>query len=103
MFKAFRDNKLVLTRGDSAIFNVKIKGYELTPEDEVVFTLKQNITDEIPLIQKTAELGTFILYPEETKDLQCGNYIYDVEITTPEGMVYTPIQSVFTIMRGVTE
>ena len=103
MFKAFRDNKLVLTRGDTAIFDILIMGHEIVPEDQVIFTVKQDITDEIPIIQKTGNMGEFILNPEDTEELPCGNYVYDIEITTQEGCVYTPIQSVFTIVRGVTE
>lgn len=97
-----------LTRGDSLILQVVIlrkKDKEPSelyiPEegDTVRFALKRNIMnpektkylDKKPLIEKDIPIKTLILRleSEDTKFLEFGNYIYDIELTTKDGIVDT--------------
>ena len=97
-----------LTRGDSLILQVVIlrkKDKEApeiyTPEDgdAVRFALKRNIMnpektrylDSKPLVEKNIPIKTLILRleSEDTKFLEFGNYVYDIELTTKDGMVDT--------------
>lgn len=97
-----------LTRGDSLILQVVIlrkKDKEpseiYTPEegDTVRFALKRNIMnpektkyiDKKPLIEKDIPIKTLILRleSEDTKFLEFGNYVYDIELTTKDGIVDT--------------
>lgn len=97
-----------LTRGDSLILQVVIlrkKDKEpseiYTPEegDTVRFALKRNMMnpektkyiDKKPLIEKDIPIKTLILRleSEDTKFLEFGNYVYDIELTTKDGIVDT--------------
>lgn len=97
-----------LTRGDSLILQVVIlrkkdkKPSEIyTPEegDTVRFALKRNMMnpektkyiDKKPLIEKDIPIKTLILRleSEDTKFLEFGNYVYDIELTTKDGIVDT--------------
>ncbi len=83
-----------LTRGDTLKFKVRAfdeydDPVELTENDEVVFTVKRKITDELPVIQKT---GTYIVVEHaDTKDLPFGGYFYDIQVTFANGEKYTII------------
>ena len=71
------DKKIYFTRGDTGYFTIGMEGYEPTDGDKLVFTVKKEIGGE-KLIQKTINIGeTFILNPEDTRDLDYGKYWYD--------------------------
>lgn len=67
--------------------------------DEVRFALKHRTmtkdgdeyTDVEPLIYKVIPSDTMILQlnPEDTKSLSFGKYVYDIQITFSDGVVYT--------------
>jgi hypothetical protein len=98
-------NKITLTRGDTAVIGVSLTGYEPKEGDEIVMTLKRKIRDTEAVLTKYmdhAEELYFKLEPEDTIDL-LGSYVYDVQLTTAEGDVYTPIMSTIKLERGVTE
>ena len=91
-----RNNKISITRGDTLETKVSIKmdnGEDYIPseEDQIRFALKQDYDDEQPLIVKVIPYDTLILRLEaaETKELEVGSYVYDIELTTPDGFVDT--------------
>jgi hypothetical protein len=95
MFRIFK-NKIFLTRGDSAIFTLSITdndGNEYTPQDgdEITFTVKANTETRDILIQKDASSGKIEIQPEDTENLEYGNYVYDVQLKTADGYVDTII------------
>lgn len=111
MYKV-EDNKIYLTRGDSADFELTLDGYEAQEGDVLTFSVKKNCQDKVALITKTldAELK-FSIEPSDTEDLQFGDYWYDVQLkrTTVEEdesetvMVDTVIvPHVFTVGAEVT-
>lgn len=75
------NNKIYLTRGDNADFTLTLEGYEAQEGDVLTFTVKKNCQDKQALIQKTldAELK-FTIEHDDTKDLQFGDYWYDVQL-----------------------
>ena len=79
------ENYIELTRGDTARLNVYIEQYMLRKGDIIKFTVKRSAVDTDYLIQKIVEIekdcaNTEIkLEPEDTKDLEFGKYVYDVE------------------------
>lgn len=104
------DGKVQLTRGDSARLSVTIRNdlgdgnYEVTPTDTLRLTIRKTVNDATPAVQKTVT-GTskFYIKPEDTKDLSFGKYLYDVELTTASGDVYTVIvPTTFEILKEVT-
>lgn len=107
---------IYLTRGDSAALNIKITNYgcnqpyELSDGDEVFLTVKESYTLESFVFQKRITYTDLIdgdiifkILPNDTNSLDFKEYIYDVEIKTSVGDVYTIIPpSIFKIESEVT-
>lgn len=105
------DNKIYLSRGDSATIGVDIvddEGEPYTPllGESVVFTLKRTPSQCKQLIVKefaseNDEL-TVTLTQDDTSVLAFGVYYYDVALIDDEGNVYTIIQPTeFEIMEVI--
>lgn len=98
-----------LTRGDTAKFSISVyatsgKEYSIKENDTLRFTIKKSVNDLSPLIQKIIHGGDDIhILPEDTKGLKIGGYVYDAELTTADGDVFTIIPpSKFVLMPEVT-
>ncbi len=101
-----------LTRGDSLILQVVIvrndEIYVPQQGDTVTFALKRNIMnpertrylDRKPLIFKNIPIDTLKLQlnSEDTKFLDFGNYVYDIEIVFADGFVDTFIADAIFIL-----
>lgn len=104
------DGTIKLTRGDTARLEVSIKNdltnsdYEMTFEDVLRFTIKKTVNDSTPAVQKVVTgSNQFHIEPEDTKPLSFGKYLYDVELTTASGDVYTVIvPTTFEVLKEVT-
>lgn len=104
------DNTIRLTRGDTARISVPITNdltgstYEMEDSDKLTLSIKKKETDAQPLVQKVLTgSNSFHILPSDTKDLQFGKYVYDVELTTEAGDVYTIIEpTTFEILKEVT-
>lgn len=86
MLKVLDGNKIFLTRGDSGSVTVTLTDAGGDPYDAsgdtVEFGVKKSIYDTECLIKKTLEDGETITFvPEDTKDLDFGDYLYDVQVT----------------------
>ena len=91
-----RKNTIFLTRGDTFKAHLTINypdGSVYTPKegDSIRFALKENIEDEECLILRDIPIDTMllVLYPEDTKELEFGTYVYDVQLTKVNGDVDT--------------
>lgn len=87
---------IVLTKGDTFKATVVMKtedGTEYAPEsgDVVRFAMKQGYEDEQLLVEKVIPNDTLLLKldPIDTKNLEVGEYVYDIEITYANGDVDT--------------
>lgn len=84
-----------LTRGDTFKCVLSLtedsKTYIPDPEDRIRFALKRNYKSEEILIRKEIPNNSllFKLNPEDTKNLEYGEYVYDMEITKQNGDVDT--------------
>ena len=104
------DGTVQLTRGDTARLSVTIKNdldsknYEIAATDTLRLTIKKTVNDSSPLVQKVITGSSqFYIEPEDTKELPFGKYVYDVELTTATGDVYTIIvPKTFEILKEVT-
>lgn len=93
------EKKIYFTRGDTGYFTISIEGYEPNNGDKLVFTVKKEIGGE-KLIQKEINIGeTFILNPEDTRDLDYGKYWYDIEVQTATGQIFTIIEKTAFYLR----
>lgn len=94
---------IILTRGDTLLVQVEITkdGEPYIPEegDVVRFALKRELfnadrtdyLDENPLVLKVIPNDTLILRLDsiDTKDLEFGKYVFDIQITFADGTVDT--------------
>lgn len=105
-----KGNDMYLTRGDTARFSVNIFNEcddgEYTPssDDKFTFTVKKDAYSEEILIQKVSTGNpVFKILPEDTKNLDFATYVYDIELATPSGDIYTPVPySNFNVLKEVT-
>ena len=91
-----KKNTIYLTRGDTFKAHLTINypdGSVYTPKegDSIRFALKENIEDEECLIWRDIPIDTMllVLYPGDTKELEFGNYVYDIQLTKANGNVDT--------------
>lgn len=91
-----KKNTIFLTRGDTFKAHLTINypdGTEYTPVegDSIRFALKEDVEDEECLIWRDIPIDTMLLviYPEDTKELEFGSYVYDIQLTKANGDVDT--------------
>lgn len=100
---------ILLTRGDCAELVVSLVDglgipYEMASGDRLTFSMAKKIDDTDLLLRKEIE-GTniFRFVPEDTNKLAFGKYVYDIQLTTAKGEVYTIISpSNFVVGEEVT-
>ena len=103
-----------LVQGDTGTFSFSIvdkktKKNFINPGDEVCFTLKKIIDQSVIIQKKIIEfpnnIVTIPLPPSETKELEAGNYIYDLKLKRSDGNIDTlnPNRpySYFSVKKGV--
>ena len=103
-----KTNKIYITKGDNASFKVRVieaSGSErqLFDDDVITLTVCKNPNSDVAL-SKTAVKGVIDIVPADTKSLTTGNYVYDIQLTTFGGNIYTivPISN-FEIGEEVTQ
>ena len=98
-------NRISITRGDSAQITLTIRdrvtGRPFVPgtDDPLTFTVKRELSDEVPVVVKTLDNGIIrqetdcllFLLPEDTASLPFGTYRYDVELVLASGYTDTVI------------
>lgn len=101
---------ITLTRGDTlkiqiAIFTSDGEPYIPDPMDVIRFAMKKDYNDESPLILKVIPNDTLILTldPSDTKPLDFGKYVYDIQLTNSAGEVDTFITKALFILTEEVE
>ena len=90
MFR-IEDSNLYLTRGDTAYLSINFN----TERDieSLVLSVKKKVSDEEYVFQITSiDNNKFIFEPKHTKDLDYGVYLYDIQLTTTLGEVFTIVE-----------
>ena len=91
-------NTIYVTKGDTVDLSINITNkdgepYEPNPDDSIRFALKKKYTDENTLIFKEISVNDLRLRIEsqETKELSVRDspYVYDIQLTMPDGTVDT--------------
>lgn len=99
-----------LTRGDTARLTVSVvndingQPYEIASTDILYLTVRKKVKDPNYCFQKKL-IGSnlFHIEPEDTEELDFGNYVYDVQLTRENGDIYTVIEPTrFEVMTEVT-
>lgn len=101
---------ITLTRGDTfaadiGIFQPNGDPYIPSAGDKIRFAMKQNAKDKECLILKDIPIVTLklVLEPEDTKNLEFGNYVYDIQLTKLNGEVDTFITKSILILTEEVE
>jgi GH15 family glucan-1,4-alpha-glucosidase len=108
-----KGNSMSMTRGDSESFTVSYTdalgvNIPLVVGDTIYFTVKENITTLVKILQKIItefDSGTAVVEIDhiDTEAILYGNYYYDVQLTTAAGKVKTIIiPSKFSITGEIT-
>ena len=91
-----KKNTIYLTRGDTFKARLTINNpdgsiYTPVEGDKIRFALKENVEDEECLVLRDIPIDTMLLiiYPEDTKPLEFGSYVYDIQLTKANGDVDT--------------
>ena len=97
---------LSMVRGDSESISVTISGYDMQPGDFLEMTIRKNLDAPVTMYRKVTEFpdnkAVINFFPEETQDLELGDYVYDMQLTFG-GAVKTIIKPTrFTLEADVT-
>lgn len=106
-------NTIRLTRGDTAYIEVPInrlvdgeyEPYTMQDGDKLILTIKDKngLDSESYLVRKEISGNTFHILPEDTKHLPFGKYVYDIELDTASGDVFTVVTiSTFVVEKEVS-
>ena len=95
MLEVSKSGEIKLTRGDTAYLTVSVKikdgePYAVKADDVLTLTVKRDYADPEALIEKKITgTTTFHIEPVDTKDLEFGTYVYDVQVTMANGDNFT--------------
>ena len=83
--------KIIHTKGDTLAVALESDTYIPAETDKISFKLKHKYSDTDVIYEKEISPSEMLiqLTSEETKKLQPGKYVYDVEITYEDGTVDT--------------
>ena len=106
-------NKIKIVRGTTNVFNITINDesgavYELADGDKIVFGVKRDPDDTEFVLLKMASFvesdGVYsvTLAPEDTIDLMCIDYYYDVSLQSGSNFFNVIEPSPFVIMPNIT-
>ena len=110
MLRIDEENRISLTRGDTAYLTVPIfndvteEEYTLDPEDTLTLTCKRSVRDTNIVFQKILiGKNVFHILPTDTSECDFKTYKYDVQLTRKNGDVCTVIEPTdFIITSEVT-
>lgn len=108
MLEISKSGAIKLTRGDTADLAVEIEddegSYSLASGDTLTMTCKKFSSSEEFVFQKEIiNSNTFRVEPKDTSNVPFGKYVYDVQLNTADGEVYTVISpKTFEICEEVT-
>lgn len=102
-----KTNAISITKGDNAFIKIDIKTldqqlYEIKENDIITLTVRKTAKSDVAF--KESAVGNIIsIVPTDTNSLATGLYVYDVQLTTGQGLIHTIIPaSPFYITEEVT-
>lgn len=107
------EHKIKIVRGTTEPIPIALRkrdgtAYALASGEVVVFGVKKKCEDEACLILKTITslingVGEIALTPDDTADLTCGKYVYDVGLKSGANFYNVIPASDFVITENVTK
>lgn len=107
MFTIDNKKRMKIVKGDTAIFDINMKGYNFIEGDKVYFTVKISVDDVENIIQKIVtefdeNIAKIVLSSSDT-NIDVGSYLYDIQCSLTDGRVDTVIPPTkFEVIGGVT-
>lgn len=103
------NNRIKMTRGDTATFKISIdylntgEPYEPDDSDIIRFTVKKYLSDRNSLISKDISTDTMLLTinTEETSQLPFGRYYYDIQLIKADGKVDTFLSDILELSKEI--
>lgn len=100
-------NNITMIKKDTALIQISLKNYVLSPGDKVTFTVAEDLELETPTIQKEVtefqDKSAYIQLTSQDTNIPEGTYKYDVQVDLVDGTVDTIIgPAKFKVMGGVT-
>lgn len=96
MTQSLKGNAITLTRGDTfkaTVTPVNKDGseYQMQEGDKLRFAMKKNYSDLRPclLIEIPSDTRLLVIESSDTKELDFGDYVYDIQLTHANGDVDT--------------
>ena len=96
MSYSVKGTNITMTRGDTfsadiCVYQPNGKPYNLVEGDAIQFAMKKSAKDTTVLILKDIPIKTMklVLNPDDTKELDFGTYVYDIQLQKATGEVYT--------------
>ena len=93
MFKIVKGN-LFITKGDTGAFYVKMTKksdgaeYILREGDKLTLTVREQVGSPV-LLRAESTTNNIRMNPSDTKNLEVGTCVYDIQLDTAEGDVFT--------------
>ena len=94
-----KNRKIYLTRGDTAYIELKLRAkrdgeeLEFQEGDKIYFSVKEDVGAEDYLFQRVVNPGeVIVIEPSDTKQLDYGIYLYDIQVSTAMGEVFTVVE-----------
>lgn len=108
MFSINQDlNKMRLTKGDDATFLLTVLGADGKPINLEGCELMMSVAktwDSAPSFSCTGDSeGYFSIEHSQTANLNCGLYVFDIQLTTAEGKINTVLKGEFEITEEITQ
>lgn len=101
------DTTISMVRGDTLIADLLIydttnNPYPPVTGDVLTFSIKRTVYDEQPVLSKIIPTDSLklTLTPNDTRELEIGNYVYDVCLAKADGEVHTIVPSSVFVLRG---
>ncbi len=91
MFSIDENKNIYTIKGDTAHFKMAISPYEVQEGDVLTFTVRKRYGGPVVITTNADEDGVFHIAHEDYEDVTPGYYIYDIQLTTEQGEVYTVI------------
>lgn len=91
MFKIDDEQNIYTIKGDTANFKMDISPYQVKDGDTLTFTVRKRYGSEVMIACNADENGLFHIAHEDYDNVAPGYYLYDIQLTTTEGEIYTVI------------
>ncbi|WP_434310485.1 hypothetical protein [Hominifimenecus sp. rT4P-3] len=103
-----KNNRIAITRGDTAIIKVELMNHTWAEGDRMYFTVKKHAGNTDITIQKIIDefsdgLANIYLSQYDT-NIPAGDYVYDLQCNLADGRIDTIVgPEEFQVLEGVTD